>query len=335
MCISQNENVIHAYVSGTHAMYFLLALAICFIIHATRTPAAAKPNADKIEINEDAPIPDDIPENENGGYPVQPKKFKYSIQFLSNLTVISVGLLCVGAFFDTPAEGNGVLMLSRWLSLPAFVAGICVHVFRYQRTRDQSFFEKSNYSDGEKLGLIVSLFGLVLATVMVAFESYLLSISALDVSVQWGLSESFLGGVLLPLVSLLPCLVIVYRHTMRGSLQAAIEMVHLWSLDLLLLAMPLWCILSWLFNGIMLVMERNQKEKDAIAKGQTIVLPAVKLMEVSGLSLRFPAYHVTVLLLAVLLHKFLVMQGRPKNWLIGVMMLLLYLGIAIGFFFHP
>lgn len=97
---------------------------------------------------------------------------------------------------------------------------------------------------------------------MVAFESYLLSISALDgtvdclnfllcsdeilhshlVSVQWGLSESFLGGVLLPLVSLLPCLVIVYRHTMRGSLQAAIEMVHLWSLDLLLLAMPLWCI---------------------------------------------------------------------------------------------
>jgi hypothetical protein len=90
-------------------------------------------------------------------------------------------------------------------------------------------------------------------------------------------------------------MVLLYRHTMRGSLQAAIELIHKWSLDLLLIVLPLWClcmfmfclrlfyfsfifsfpdvtiytVVSWLFNGLMLLVERNQKEKDAIAKGQT------------------------------------------------------------------
>jgi hypothetical protein len=60
----------------------------------------------------------------------------------SFVVVIIIGV--VSSLTYVANEGHGVLMLSRWLSLPALLAGICVHVFRYQRTRDQNFFEKSN-----------------------------------------------------------------------------------------------------------------------------------------------------------------------------------------------
>lgn len=338
LCVPQNEVIVQAGISGTISLMFLCALSICFIINVQRNNLLRESNLlpcptleyTENNLQQQPNPPEQQPQPQPQQQPLEPKKFKSSLHYLSTICLLSVAIVGVCSFFDIP-NGNvsGVLVLSRWLSIVLLISGLCFAFFKYSNS---AFFEKSNYQEGEKLGLVGSLIGLIIATFFVGFEYYLLSISVLDVGTKWGLSTSFLGAVVIPIVTLTPTQIILFRHSLKGSLQAAIEEIHIKTIELLLVVSPLWALLSWAVNTISLISDKNQQDSLNDSKGQS---SSIHFSEVKSFGFRFSTFNIFILCSVLIVHKFLLSVGRPKFWLTGIIMMMLYTGLCIGYFFHP
>ncbi|KAG2185032.1 hypothetical protein INT43_000945 [Umbelopsis isabellina] len=192
--------------------------------------------------------------------------------------------------------------------------------FFLEAPKEASFFERSSSrvrSDIEGANLEAEeeeeeeapLMPLWMAMVLLAIITALVAVCAeflvdaiQEVCEQWGVSQTFVGLVLLPIVGNaaehVTAVTVAYKNKMDLALGVAVGS----SMQIALLVTPLMVILGWIIN-----------------------IP---------MSLYFNMFETVVMLIAVLMVNYLIMDGK-SNWLEGLMLFLVYIIIAISIYYYP
>ncbi|KAI8061156.1 calcium/proton exchanger [Gongronella butleri] len=150
------------------------------------------------------------------------------------------------------------------------------------------------------LWMSIGLLLVITALVAVCAEFLVSAIEA--VTKQWGITETFVGLILLPIVGNaaehVTAVTVAYKNKMDLALGVAVGS----SMQIALLVTPLMVIIGW---GIGVDM-----------------------------SLYFNIYETAVMFIAVIMVNYLIMDGK-SNWLEGFMLFAIYLIIAISFYYYP
>ncbi|KXS13239.1 calcium/proton exchanger [Gonapodya prolifera JEL478] len=251
-----------------------------------------------------------------GGLRYREQKFNKDVASTSTslLAVTSLVFLLPAAFFyQLEAENNEysdqkVLNMSRGVSIVLLIVYGCYLYFQL-RTHSDLFTDVAKAETGEEeegeepqLTPIVAVILLVVSTVFVALcaESLVGSIEGL--SKQWGLTESFVGLVLLPIVGNAAEHLTAVSVAMKNKMDLSIGVAVGSSLQIALLVAPVLVIIAWITN-----------------------VP---------LTLDFTIFEVAVSFVCVFIVNALIADGK-SNWLEGALLLGAYLVVAIAFFFLP
>ncbi|KAJ1674083.1 hypothetical protein EV182_003998 [Spiromyces aspiralis] len=143
---------------------------------------------------------------------------------------------------------------------------------------------------------------LAVVTIITAFCAEYLVDSIDDLTVQWNLSKSFVGLILLPIVGNAAEHVTAITVAMKDKMDLALSVAIGSSLQIFLFVLPVMCIAGW-FSG-------------------------------QPMDLYFDLYDIVVLLFTILLVNYVIMDGR-SNWLEGFMMLTAYAIIAVSYYLFP
>lgn len=191
--------------------------------------------------------------------------------------------------------------------------------FFLEAPKEASFFERSssrvrsdveggNLEDDEEeeeaplMPLWMAMVLLAVITALVAVCAEFLVDAIQDVCEQWGVSQTFVGLVLLPIVGNaaehVTAVTVAYKNKMDLALGVAVGS----SMQIALLVTPFMVILGWIIN-----------------------IP---------MSLYFNMFETAVMLIAVLMVNYLIMDGK-SNWLEGLMLFFVYIIIAISIFYYP
>ncbi|CAM0135926.1 hypothetical protein VKS41_001633 [Umbelopsis sp. WA50703] len=191
--------------------------------------------------------------------------------------------------------------------------------FFLEAPKEASFFERSNSrvrSDMEGgtleaeeeeeeaplMPLWMAMVLLAVITALVAVCAEFLVDAIQDVCKQWGVSQTFVGLILLPIVGNaaehVTAVTVAYKNKMDLALGVAVGS----SMQIALLVTPLMVILGWIIN-----------------------IP---------MSLYFNMFETAVMLIAVLMVNYLIMDGK-SNWLEGLMLFCVYIIIAISIYYYP
>jgi len=216
------------------------------------------------------------------------------------------------------SRGAAIVMLCVYVSYLVFQLKTHQHLYDEGATPDSVRDEKPEKKEekkgekGEKaeeeeeeeipkLSLWGAVLLLLIVTVLVAVLSEFLVSSIEDVTVEWGVSETFVGVILLPVVGNaaehVTAVTVAYKNKMDLSVGVAVGS----SVQIALLVVPVLVLLGWIIG--------------------------------QPLSLYFFAFETIVLLLAVIIVNAIIGDGQ-SNWLEGILLMATYIVIAIGFFFH-
>ncbi|HEY9854345.1 MAG TPA: calcium/proton exchanger [Stenomitos sp.] len=222
------------------------------------------------------------------------------------LTLSVVALLIPAAFVLTsPANVavRGVQNLSHWV---AFVLLIIYGLsLLFSLGTHSHLYDGSSHGEGveePKLSMPKAIALLLVATGLVALESEFLVGSIEAVTHQWGLSELFIGVILIPLIGNaaehLTSVTVAMKNKMDLSLGIAVGS----SLQIALLVAPILVLVGW-------------------AIGQP-------------LTLHFNLFEVVAIAAAVAIANLIALDGE-SNWFEGAQLLGTYLIVGLAFFFHP
>lgn len=222
------------------------------------------------------------------------------------LTLSVVALLIPAAFvFTSPASvaTRGVENLSHWVAIVLLVI-YALSLFFSLGTHSH-LYDGSSHGEGveePKLSMPKAIALLLVATSLVALESEFLVGSIEAVTHQWGLSELFIGVILIPLIGNaaehLTAVTVAMKNKMDLSLGIAVGS----SLQISLLVAPLLVLVGW-------------------AIGQP-------------LTLHFNLFEVVAVGAAVAIANLIALDGE-SNWFEGAQLLGTYLIMGLAFFFHP
>jgi len=147
-------------------------------------------------------------------------------------------------------------------------------------------------------GALLLLLG---STVLVSILADYL-VSAIDaVTLEWGVSQTFVGIVLLPIVGNAAEHVTSVSVAMKDKMDLSIGVAMGSGIQIALLVIPLLVILGWII-GV-------------------------------ELDLFFQGFETVVMFVTVIIVNNVVMDGE-SNWLEGVLLMAAYLIIAVGFYYH-
>ena len=211
---------------------------------------------------------------------------------------------------DKSTTGN-ILILSHGTSIIMLLL-YCLYLFFQLRTHSSYFEGEVNEDDDEEdseeanepevLGPYAAFTCLALVTILVAFCAEFLVDSIDPIVVSFGVSKTFIGLILLPLVSnaaehVTAC-VVAYKNKMDLAISVALGS----SLQIALFVTPLLVILGWIIDQPM--------------------------------TLHFDTFETVVFFLSVLVVNYLVHDGK-SNYLEGCMCIGTYFIIALAFFIYP
>jgi Ca2+:H+ antiporter len=257
-------------------------------------------------------------------------------QTMTSLMSLSVlGLLIPAAFhatLETPKGGDEgfpipgssdaqILSLSRGVSIILFVVYILYLVFQL-KTHKALFEEQStqDHDDGvitsipgethsavlgevhEQLSTVEALGVLAFATILVSFCADYLVGSIDGIVESSGLSKTFIGLIVIPIVGNAAEHVTAIVVAMKNKMDLAVGVAIGSSLQISLFVTPFMVLVGWIIDVPM--------------------------------SLYFSTFETVIAFGSVLITTLVIMDGE-SNWLEGVMLLSTYLIIAIAFFYYP
>ncbi|HEY9899174.1 MAG TPA: calcium/proton exchanger [Pantanalinema sp.] len=197
----------------------------------------------------------------------------------------------------------GVQNLSHWVAILLLVVyglslvfSLKTHSHLYDGSSHGEGVEEPTLSQPKAIALLLG------ATALVAIESEFLVGSIEAVTHKWGLSELFIGVILIPLIGNaaehLTAVTVAMKNKMDLSLGIAVGS----SLQIALLVAPILVLVGW-------------------AIGQP-------------LTLHFNLFEVVAIGIAVAIANMIAQDGE-SNWFEGAQLLAAYAILAIAFFFHP
>ncbi|KAG1121304.1 hypothetical protein G6F42_012557 [Rhizopus arrhizus] len=145
-------------------------------------------------------------------------------------------------------------------------------------------------------------FLLLVITALVGVCAEFLVSAIEDVTEEWGISETFVGLILLPIVGNAAEHLTAVTCALKNKMDLALGVAVGSSMQIALLVTPLMVIIGWGMNVEM--------------------------------SLYFNIYETAILFIAVVMVNYLIMDGE-SNWLEGLMLVAVYIVIAISFYYYP
>ncbi|KAI8364010.1 calcium/proton exchanger [Choanephora cucurbitarum] len=143
---------------------------------------------------------------------------------------------------------------------------------------------------------------LIIVTVIVGVCAEFLVSAIEEVTELWHISETFVGLILLPIVGNAAEHLTAVTCATKNKMDLALGVAVGSSMQIALLVTPLMVIIGWGMNV--------------------------------NMSLFFNIYETAVLLIAVIMVNYLIMDGE-SNWLEGLMLIAVYIVIAISFYYYP
>lgn len=251
-----------------------------------------------------------------GGYNRIQQCFNQTVaQTMSSLMALATSsLLIPAAFHATTGESSdehGVLALSRGTAIVLLI--IYVLYLFFQLKSHAAYFEgqtedadaqdqAGEEAHDETLKTWESVIMLCAVTLVIAFNADYLVDSIDSIVQQTGMSKTFIGLILLPIVGNAAEHVTAVVVAMKDKMDLAIGVAIGSSMQIALFLTPFLVVLGWIIGQPM--------------------------------SLYFSTFETAVLFVAVFICNYLVLDGE-SNWLEGVMLLGTYTIIAIAFYFYP
>jgi Ca2+:H+ antiporter len=224
-----------------------------------------------------------------------------------SMLVLTVAALLVPAalVLTSPAQAApaAVMRLSHWVAIVLLAVYAASLVFSL-RTHSH-LYTGSSHGEGveePKLPLPAAIGLLVLATVAVAVESEFLVGSIEHVTHAWGLSEFFIGVILIPVIGNAAEHLTAVTTAMKNKMDLSLGIAIGSSIQIALLVAPLLVLVGW-------------------AIGQPFTL-------------QFNLFEIMAVLVTVAITNTVVSDGET-NWLEGLQLLAMYGVLALAFFFHP
>jgi len=227
------------------------------------------------------------------------------IKLYSSLLFVMYGVLIVPTMFVVGLGAQvgkvGILRLSQWVAIILFLVNIPYSIFLV-KTYHEATNVRQNVKQPPKFSLVCAIVWSLLAVVLLIFEALFLLRSLHSIPTSWGLSFTFLGLVVLPMMVHTSHYVTSVRAALRNRLEHVLLDAVRSSTEVCALVAPLLVLLSWIFS-------------------QT-------------LTLHFSLFESVVVLGGILFLQKKIYDGF-SSWYEGMTMIAAYLVVSIAFFFHP
>ncbi|GBC08019.1 hypothetical protein RclHR1_07870002 [Rhizophagus clarus] len=244
----------------------------------------------------------------SGGYFYKTQKFNQTAaQTTSSLmTLACIGLIIPASFnfaVDTTHNDrkNELLNLSHGTAI-VLLSIYCLYLYFQLKTHSDLYDDENEQDEDPQLTLFVSILLLSFVTVILSFSADNLVDSIEGIVESSGLSRTFVGLVLLPIVGNAAENVTAITAAVKDKMDLAINVAAGSSMQIALFITPFLVVLGWIIGVDM--------------------------------SLYFQSFETVVLFISVLLTSFLIQDGE-SNWLEGALLLATYAIVALAFFFYP
>ncbi|RIA89161.1 Sodium/calcium exchanger protein [Glomus cerebriforme] len=246
-----------------------------------------------------------------GGYYYHQQVFNQTIAQTSSglITLACIGLVIPAAFNfavngDTMDESGDnsrqLLNLSHGTAIVLLI--IYILYIYFQLKTHSNLYQVEEEEDEPQLTLSVILFLFVAVTIVAAFSAEYLVSSIEGMVESSGLSKTFVGLILLPIIGNAAEFTTAINAAMRNKMSFAITIAAGSSMQIALFITPFLVLLGWIIG--------------------------------QSLTLYFHSFETVVLFISVIITNYLILDGK-SNWLEGVMLLATYTIISLAFFFYP
>ncbi|KAG0182034.1 hypothetical protein DFQ28_007532 [Apophysomyces sp. BC1034] len=226
-------------------------------------------------------------------------------QTSSSLLALTTLSLLVPAAFSATAVGKdseaGILKLSHGTAIILLIVYILFLIFQL-KTHTHLYEDEVGEDEVPQTTLTVSVLSLLGVAGLVSLHAEFLVGAIEGVVHNWGINETFVGIILLPLVGNAAEHVSSVTFAIKDKMNLSVGIAVSSSLQIGLLVTPVLVITGWIIGQPM--------------------------------TLFFENFETVVLFTSVLIVNYLIQDGR-SNWLEGVLLLSSYMIIAIAFYFHP
>ncbi|SHF06376.1 calcium/proton exchanger [Clostridium fallax] len=237
-----------------------------------------------------------------GGLKFKTQKFnKHIVETSSSMLIFAVIGLSVPAIFthtlkpsllNTTYEGLSVVV-----AVVMFIIYILSLVFYFYTHKDIYAVESDDFGEA-KWSLKKSIIILIIATILIAIESELLVSSVEPMTNTLGLSELFVGIIIMPIIGNAAEHSTAVMMAMKNKMNVAIEIAIGSSLQIILFVAPVLIFLSLLFTPMSII---------------------------------FNEFELVALIVSVFIANRVASDGE-SNWLEGVQLLAVYFIVAAAFF---
>ncbi|KAI8337022.1 Sodium/calcium exchanger protein-domain-containing protein [Chlamydoabsidia padenii] len=223
----------------------------------------------------------------------------------SLLALTTLSLLIPAAFSATAQTKSdaelGILNLSHGTALILLLVYVLFLIFQL-KTHSHLYEDEEDEEEQPTTSLSFSVFTLVVVAGIVSLHAEFLVGAIEGVVESWGIDETFVGIILLPIVGNAAEHVSSVTFAMKNKMNLSVGIAVSSSLQIGLLVTPVLVIAGW-----------------AIGQPMTLF---------------FEDFETVILFSSVLIVNYLIQDGR-SNWLEGVLLLSSYAIVALSFYCHP
>ncbi|KAI9029553.1 calcium/proton exchanger [Phycomyces nitens] len=242
-----------------------------------------------------------------GGAPRSEQTFNITAaQTSSSLLALTTLSLLIPAAFSASAINDkdgeaGILSISHGTAIILLVVYV-LFLFFQLKTHTHLYEDEVDETEVPSTTLGFSVISLITIAAFVSLHAEFLVGAIEGVVTQWGINETFVGIILLPLVGNAAEHLSSVTFAMKDKMNLSIGIAISSSLQIGLLVTPVLVIIGW-----------------AIGQPMTLF---------------FENFETIVLFASVMIVNYLIQDGR-SNWFEGIMLLASYAIIALAFYFHP
>ncbi|CAO0793002.1 unnamed protein product [Mucor circinelloides] len=223
----------------------------------------------------------------------------------SLLGITALSLLIPAAFSATAAHtteaDNGIVNLSHGTAIILLIIYVLYLVFQL-KTHSELFEDEADEEEKPHTTLAFSVISLLVIAGFIAIHAESLVGAIEGVVEAWGLNETFVGLIILPIVGNAAEHVSSITFAMKNKMNLCIGIAISSSLQIGLLVSPVLVLTGW-----------------------AIDVPMTFFFEI---------FETVVLFSSVLVVNYLIADGK-SNWLEGALLLACYAIVALAFFYHP
>ena len=237
-----------------------------------------------------------------GGLKYKTQKFNQKVsEVSSSMLLFAVLGLCIPALFTHTVDPK--LLNTRYEGLSIFVAVVMIVIYALSlffsfSTHKHIYNNNDEHEGSAKWSLKKAISILVISTILIAIESEFLVDGVEGITTKLGLSETFVGIILIPIIGNAAEHTTAISMALKNKMDVAIEIAIGSSLQIILFVAPILVFLSLLFTPMTII---------------------------------FNQFELIALIVTVLIANKVAGDGE-SNWLEGAQLVAVYLIIAAGFF---